>query len=341
MTVSCRTAVHAEFVANPRVDDPLIDWLSERGLYPAAATNDASDQHVNAIAARVDSLESRFGKDSILLIGPRWQLMTILEGRAAAGDPVPQLSDLRGRIVDGLKRAGAPDWLGLPINSRAQYEELARTESSNSARLAAAQEYYRKQLLTLPFELARSLVAKFLDNPDEQVSAGVPQLVLDLNARASKSLSGRDRQAWLLTVARMQRLVGRDDAARSTIASAGLEKDLCAASDTPPKLLEQHFSYNDYPEELIAGEQEGAVLFEFNLAATGTVNSPRVIYSLPSGLFDDASKKGIATLRYVVPTRGQKPVACSGLFQSMVWRLEKDNKVWLPTLTPAARDETT
>jgi TonB family protein len=341
VTVACRAVVHPEFVANPRVDDPLIDWFSERGIYPATATNDASDQHVNAIAARVDSLESRFGKDSILLIAPRWQLMTVLEARAGAGDPVPQLGDLRLRIVDGLKRAGAPDWLAMPINSRAEYEQLARTASSASLRLSAAQEFYRKELLTLPFELTRSLVAGFLDNPDEQLPAGIPQLVLDLNARAPKSLSGRDRQGWLLTVARMQRLVGTDDGARVTIASAGLEKDLCTASDALPKLLEQHFSYNDYPEELIAGEQEGSVLFEFNLAATGTVTSPRVVYSLPSGLFDDASKKGIAALRYVAPTRGRKPAACRGLFQPVVWRLEKDNKVWLPTLTPAAHDETT
>jgi hypothetical protein len=57
-------------------------------------------------------------------------------------------------------------------------------------------------------------------------------------------------------------------------------------------------------------------------------------------LFDEPSRKGVSTLRYVPPTRAGKPIACRGLFQSMVWRLENENDFWLPKLTPAAPNET-
>ncbi|HEX6661928.1 MAG TPA: energy transducer TonB, partial [Sphingomicrobium sp.] len=261
--------------------------------------------------------------------------------RAAAGDPVPQLADLRTQVVDGLKRAGAPEWLAMPINLSTEYSRLARTAATQRERMSAAQNLFRKELLALPFSLARGFVTPYLNKPSEQLPPGFPQLVLELNNRDPKALSGRDRQAWLLSVANMQRLLGRQGEAQATLASAGFDKDVCVMAESSPKLLEQHFSDNDYPEDLNATGQEGSVVFEFNLAAGGQVTSPRIVYSLPSGVFDEASTKGISTLRYVPPTRGGKAIACRGVYQPVTWRLQDESDVWLPSLRPPPRSDET
>ena len=135
-------------------------------------------------------------------------------------------------------------------------------------------------------------------------------------------------------LAEAQRTLGQTREAHAAIAAAGVPPDLCSAADKVPALLDQHFSYKDYPEHLIAGDQEGAVMFEFSLSPTGNVANRRIVYSLPSGLFDDPSAKGLATVHYTSPTRGGKPASCRGLYQPIIWRLESEHDFSLPRLTP-------
>jgi len=343
-TVSCRNVVSQNYVASRPSDDPLLDWFVARGLYPATASNDPEDANVNAVAARIDALSAKFGKDNILLIEPRWQLMTMLETRAVTGDTVPpgQLADLATQIADGLRRAGAPAWLAQSVEARSKYTQLAATASDRAQQMSAMEGFIRDQMLNAPIEMARLFVTGMLSSStDDELPAPASRLIIDLHHHAPNAFAGRERQAWLSIVAGAQHSLGMEAEARATIASAGFARDLCVNSDSELKLLEQHFSYNDYPDELIAGEQEGTVLFEFDLSSAGAPINPHIVYSLPSGIFDAPSAKGIGTIRYTPPTRAGKIASCRGIFQPLIWRLEQQNEFSVPTLQPGVANPTT
>jgi hypothetical protein len=334
-TAECRTLVSPDFTASTP-DDPLFNWFIERGMYPASASNDSNDKHLNAIADRTDALAARFGKDSPLLIAPRWQTAILLERRAQAGDPVlpGQLADLATQIARGLRQAGAPEWIAQAVESRSRDRELIAEARDDPAKLQAIQGQITAQLLQLPFQLGRQYFIRTLRDLHGDWPTPLAGLAIDLNAKAPLPADVREHQAWLLMLADAQRALGEKQAARTTLASGNFEKDLCAVGDSEPKILEQHFSYEDYPENLIEGEQEGSVAIEFNLTTAGAITTPRVVYSLPSGLFDDVTTKGLSSIRYTPPTRSGKPAACRGIVQVIQWRIGDESDFVLPTLTP-------
>ena len=342
-TVSCRSVVNSDFLAKPQSSDPIIDWSVEQGLYPASLSTEPDDEHLGRIDDWIDTLVARFGMDSPLLIMPRAQLMELLQARAAAGDPVlpGQLAELRTQIAAGMRRAGAPEWLPASVEMVTEAQQLARAATNGSDETAAAQALFRKQLLRTPFAVARPALLDMLSNIGDDWPTAASQLVLDLNGNAPAALAPTDRQAWQLTVAQALRFRGKDREAQTTLLAAGLPKDICAAADSQPKLLEQHFSYDDYPQELIAGEQEGTVLFEFSLLPSGAVADSRVIYSLPAGLFDQPSAKGLATVRYSPPSRSGKPSSCRGVYQPIVWRLDDGTSFSVPVMTTQTPGPTT
>jgi hypothetical protein len=266
---------------------------------------------------------------------PRLQLMGLLQERAIAGDPVlpGQLADLRTQIADGLRRAGAPEWLATTLELATEFQQVLQAAAEGSDQTSPAQALVRKQLLMSPFEFGRPFLLQALSNIKGDWPSATSQLVIDLDGKAPSSLAPRERQAWRLTVADALRSMGKNAQAQATVAAAGLPKDLCASADSAPDLLEQHFSYSDYPEDLLAGQQEGTVLFEFSLSPSGMVAESRAIYSLPSGLFDQPSAKGVATVRYTPPVRGGQPFSCRGVYQPITWRLEEDSDFQLPVMT--------
>jgi hypothetical protein len=342
-TVSCRSVVAGSRLAGSVADDPLLDWFIEHGIYPASASNEADDKDLNAVADRVDSLVGRFGKDSPLLIAPRWQMMTMLEGRAAGGDQVApgQLTELATLVTRGLRAAGAPEWIASTVEARPKFEQIAKASLDDEQKYSAWQEQMRRLLLMSPFRVSREYVVRELADMPGDWPAPLASFIVDLNANAPSDLSGRDRQAWAVMLANARRLLGQDREAQQALASAGMNDDLCAASDSEPKLLDQHFSYSDYPEDLIAGEQEGAVLFDFDLKSDGSVASRRIVYSLPSGLFDEPSAKGLSTIRYAPPLRSGKAAPCRGVFQPIRWEIEEQQDFVLPTLAPEPSVPTT
>lgn len=337
VTLSCRSVVQHDFVASRPVAEPTLDWWVAHGLYPAAANNDSSNEGINAVAARIDALKGRFGSDSPLLIAPRLQLMTLLQVRASAGDPLMpgQVAALQAAILAGLQRIGAPEWMTAMLNARATLPRAAAEASDRAQAASAVENAVRKSLMSAPFWMSREFINGMLASISGPVPAPAARFVIDLDARTPKDLPPRERQAWLLTVAQAQRALGLDKQAQATIASAALGKDICATADSVPALLEQHFSYSDYPDELIGGEQEGKSLFEFGLTSSGSITAPHTIMSLPSGLFDAASIKGLSTLGYKPAERGGKAFACRGIIQSVVWKLEDENKFSAPGLSPA------
>jgi hypothetical protein len=342
-TVRCRTVINPYFLSKQPAANPLAEWGVGRGLYFASLFNESDDEHLKPVEEWIDTLAARFGKDSPLLILPRWQVLSMLEARATAGDTVlpGQLADLRRDVAAGLRRAGAPDWLAQNMEVPTPVEVLSQAAGNSSELATQMQMFFRKQLLSMPFDLARTNLLEGLVNLHGEWPAPVSQLVIDLNAKTPPSLVGRERQAWEISVAGAQRSLGKAAEARATILAAGLPNDLCAAADSDLSLLEEHFSYSDYPQELISGAQEGAVLFEFGISAKGTPQNPRILYSLPAGLFDQVSAKGIEALRYTIPKHSGAPVPCRGITQPVVWKLDDATKSSVPVMAPQTLGPTT
>lgn len=338
-TVACRTVVSASVLTKPLNRSPLLDWLVGQGLYPVSASFESDDQHLKAVANRVDALVAKYGKDSPLLIGPRWQQLLLLEARVRAGDPVPvaQFTDLTAEFVAGLRRRGAPDWLASPVKARARLLQPANTEDNGEAHSQIALEPLRE----VPPELARPVIALMMNNLPNEWPGAAAQFVIDMSPRITPALSGIERQSWLLMLAKAQRTLLRDSEAAATLVSAQLAPDLCVATFQPPKLLEHHFSYGDYPQELVLGDQQGAVLYDFDVTSTGDVGRHRILYSIPSGLFDEASDKGLTTVRYIAPTRDGKANACRGVYQPIIWRLESGSNAGPLRILPDTGQPTT
>ena len=341
-TVSCRSVVAGGFVAE-NVHDPLIAWFVEHGIYAASASFDDADEHLNAIAARIDSLAARYGKDSPLLIGPRWQFGLMLEKRARNGDPVSpgQVGDLDKQAAAGMRAAGAPEYLARALDVHVGLEQAAAAAATDPSQASAFVAAQREQFLQMPFPIARTIFNGMVRNIKDEWPPEASKLLIDLNGRAPPSMAGRERQAWLRRLADAQRSLGKNGDASRTLASAGFERDLCVMGDSQPKLLEQHFSYSDYPPGLVAGEQEGSVLFDFNLSPSGDIAGERIVYSLPAGIFDAPSAKGLGTVRYAAPSRSGKPSSCRGVFQPIVWRLEEDEDFTLPVFSRGLTGPTT
>ena len=342
-TVACRNTAEERLVAKPAPNDPLVEWFVRNGLYPASASSESEDEHLNAVADRIDSLAARFGTNSLMLVYPRWQMMTMLESRARQGDPVTpgQLKSLGTQIGLGLRRAGAPEWMARLMETRADYVQAAAAFRENPQELPAILALVRDQLLRTPPRLVRQFVNEMLSQFKDDWPAPVSHLVVDLNAHVAPGLSGFERQAWLLTVSHAEHQLGDEVKAREMVKSAGVSGDSCFLGDSGGKLLEQHFSYKDYPLDLISAEQEGAVLFEFGLSQAGTPTGHRIIYSLPSNLFDAPSAKGLATIRFTPQQRSGRSVACSGFTQPILWRIEENDNFSIPTLTPDTSGPTT
>jgi hypothetical protein len=326
-TVRCRSAL-ASAAALREPADPLLTWLVDHGAYQATFPKDSEPADINAVADRIDLMSTRLGSHSPLLIGPRWQLMTMLMRSAATGEEVQpgQVLDLASAIADGMRSEGAPAWLSRIVT--AQFD-MAKAQQAAARDPAAASTFFAKlqeAILDMPFGMGRYLLGVQAGSQPE-LSDAISTMVIALNGQKPADLLPRERQAWLVAVAEAQRTLGRDAEARATIKSAGLAPDLCLAAESEPKLLEQHFSYSDYPDDLIAGEQEGLSTFDFSLTNDGKVASQRVILSFPANIFDAVSAKGLATVRYSVPKRNGRSAGCRGLVQPIIWRLEDNNEI--------------
>ena len=135
-----------------------------------------------------------------------------------------------------------------------------------------------------------------------------------------------------------QKVLGLDTQARSTIASLKLPGDICMAVESPPVMLEQSFTSVDYPKRLIPAELKGYAYYEFEITEAGGTQSPRPILTFPSGLFDEATKRGLETMRFAPATRNGKARRCRGYSQGITWRLEDESDYAVPYLLPQNND---
>jgi hypothetical protein len=349
LTVSCRTSVHPSYVANHFDGDPLFRWFVQHNYYPGWLTGDSTDDQLNALDARVDALTTRFGKNSPLLLVPTWETLNILLARATAGDDVlpGQIVELSNQLANGLRAAGAPEWLASSTEARAALLQAYASGGTPEQQMAIYEAQARSQLAQAPLTAARQDLLQ-IDHEiggkdhDGRATSLLDRLTVSLKDKPMTDLNPRERQAWLMTVAEAQKKLGQDQAARATLTSAKLDKGSCLITDSDVELLEQHFTYKQYPQELIVGQQEGVTAFDFNVTPTGAIGAHHILYSLPSGLFDELSEKGLSTVRYTLPKLNGKPAGCSGNVQPIVWRLEDQQHEFAPpTFIPHAPGDVT
>lgn len=339
VTLSCRSSVSSDFGALGPEPDPLLDWFVNKGIYPASAAFQIDDKAINKISTRVDEIAARYGAASPLLLEAKWQLLTALQMRAATGGDVAlgTLVDLRSALAAGFRRTGAPDWFGQMLETDNELQGLGSSGDFSQSKFEAIM---RKKLLAAPFSQSRTVVRTMLDQTRE-IPQGIARIVTEIAGKTPEDLPLRERQAWLLTVARAQKGLGRQQDALSTIRSTRLDSNSCAAVSKSPELLEMGFTSDDYPTELIPADQEGYSLFEFEVDRNGRAQSPRALVSMPSGLFDQATRKGLEALRYTAASQGKNDVSCRGEVQSVVWRLQSGEQVGSPPILPQASGDHT
>ena len=335
-TLSCVSRVSSDYIADRMPTDPLFAWLLAKGMYPAVAISKTDTDGINRIADRIDDLKKRFGPNSPLLIGPRWQILQSLESRRTyAGDVAPgRLTELRTILIEDLGRAGAPASLTKLLSLRANLEQLAQSALAGSPDARALAAVWNEVLREIPFTAARYLMRDAQSQFQGSVPPEQASMIAGLLERMPPDLRGHDRQAFLQTMAWAQRAAGNKNQAFKTIASTALAPDACVRTDNPPQMLEQNFTPEDYPTDLIPAELRGYSMVEFDLSPSGKPTKPRTVVSLPSGLFDEVTAKGIATMRYSEPSLNGKPHTCRFETQSVVWRLQGEDDMQAPTLLP-------
>jgi hypothetical protein len=342
-TLSCVSRVSSNYIADRMPTDPLFAWLLAKGMYPAVSSSKTETDGINRIADRIDDLTRRFGPHSPLLIGPRWQLLQSLESRRAySGDVAPgRLTELRTTLIEDLRRAGAPASLAKLITLRGNLERLAQAAIAGTPDAAALAAVWNEVLREIPFTAARYLMRDAQSQFQGSIPPQQASMIAALLVRMPPDLRGPDREAFLQTMAWAQRSAGNKAEAFKTIASTALAPNACVRMEDPPQMLEQNFSPEDYPAGLIPAELRGYSMVEFDLSPGGKPTKPRTVVSLPSGLFDEVTAKGIATMRYSEPKLNGKSRACRFETQSVVWRLQGEDDVQAPTLLPDLTQGTT
>ena len=77
------------------------------------------------------------------------------------------------------------------------------------------------------------------------------------------------------------------------------------ASNGPQGLVWLEGGRPSYPGAARAQGVEGHVEVEYTVTAEGTVRSPRVVESVPRGVFDGAALRALMTWRYQPPAGGE------------------------------------
>ena len=343
-TASCVSRVDSGYMKDAEPSDPIIRWFATRGIYPATINGDSNDSGINKVSDRIDEITRRFGDQSPLLIHAQWQLLTLLEARTLAGDPVPpaRLVELRSAIMAGMKRNKAPADVVALLAFRAEMDRLMRAAAAEGRPdLAGFQAAWLRTMQKMPFSTARYFIREMVEKFRDNLTSEQVRMVSDLSDRAPETLAGRDKQAFLLMLAGAKRIVGRSEEGSRDAAATGIAPDICVRADTPPAMLVQKFTAEDYPPDLVSAELKGYSLVEFDVTGAGTAGPPRTILSFPSGLFDQATAKGVETMKFTPALVNGKTLACRAHTQGVAWRLEDEEAFSPPTLLPNLTNEST
>lgn len=95
----------------------------------------------------------------------------------------------------------------------------------------------------------------------------------------------------------------------------------CSATGSAPELQWLEGARPSYPAAARADRIEGHVVLEYRVSETGRVEAPRVVESVPAGVFDGVALAAIRSWRYRPWDEGDGPQAVEGVRSRFDFRL--------------------
>ena len=129
------------------------------------------------------------------------------------------------------------------------------------------------------------------------------------------------RQTALLQLASLEAAASRIDAARALINQTGLTPDQCSAFPIEPVLAQGAGNSNDFPREAMEWHFEGTVRVAYDLDPQGRPVDVRTVIASPPLVFDEATEKLAARLRYQPIFRDGSAIACADLEKGVRYRI--------------------
>ncbi len=131
------------------------------------------------------------------------------------------------------------------------------------------------------------------------------------------------KTAALLQLANLQAAARDVVAAGVTFSKTGLSPDQCALLDTPPAIDRTNVNDSDFPDAAQRWGFEGWVRLEQDILADGKATSTRVIIAYPPFVFRDAAVTMGSGIRYRATFRPGSNKGCTGMNQSIKFRLDR------------------
>lgn len=342
VTIACAASANSGYVARSSLRDPLGSWMAEKGLYWLNLPDLDPAEQVTERSRRIKALEARFGPATLLTLPPRMQMLTGLEQLYWAGGNVSlgRIAELSGSIAATLRASDAPAGMAESFELRPQFHQLRRDWIQGNWTAAAGEEAGRKLVSVLPFDLAARTAREEFSTWTGELAPLRARLLTILARRTPPNMELRARQAWLLHVAAAQSAAGMQQEARMTLAQAGLPEQLCASADREPKVIESNFASDDFPRDLVFAAQPGRTALELSVTKDGKVGEHRIVLAAPSSLFDAVARSNLSGMTLSPAERAGRPVACTGVLQSVKWHLPPPNESEMPTLAPTEPQET-
>lgn len=192
-----------------------------------------------------------------------------------------------------------------------------RDESRNALRRALADP----DIAADP--LSRATLRVLIAQPHYRSKAPVDADALLSAAIAEPGLPARHPLKVNAMLQRANVLGARGDlaGAAAMVARTGLTAEQCSMLDVSPAVKSSGGSSSDYPMEAVRLGFEGWVRSAFDIATDGRPVQPRAVIAYPPFVFDDAATGIIRDSRWTTSYRPDGAVACTGRYQSVVFRL--------------------
>jgi len=307
----CTNAVDRPSFAAP-LDSLVYDFASSAAEgFPAFGMDAASKPAVKA------ELTRRSNDPNDVMVAP---LMIAVGTNAAtsADEAVKMFEGALARLPAAaparLRAALAYRLAGLRTLSRSQSADYRAALRALLAQPAMAADPVVSGVLRL--EIARAAYQK---SPPADAIPLVQAVADDSRLDADDPL----KTAALLQLANLQAAASDTTAARATLARTGLSADQCALLDTPPAVDRSNVDSGDFPMEAQRWGFEGWVRLEQDILSDGRSTGTRAIIAYPPFVFRDAGVKVGAGLRYLPTFRPGSTKGCTGVRQSITFRMQR------------------
>lgn len=321
VTLRCRTNVAQDYDVAPPPTRPWDVWMIERGLYAPASQDEGPDE-ITAISTRLIEAEKRHGMDSPRLLPLIEALGTRLMARSLVETDVEpvRVAELRTRFVRIMRAAGAPPGF---VPTQAELAVMREVEKGGDPLLAraATRGLAADTIASASTIVAYSRAMQWFAQDAELPSTEKRRVIDSLLARFADAPADLRRRALLLRLADLDMDEDRRPAAMRSLRAAGVSPGSCMSADEPATILEQNFSTEDYPVDLVRGGHAGHTTYELTVGADGRSADERFLLSTPADLFDDIVRAKLRATRFTPARRGGRATSCMGFASRVRWVL--------------------